>query len=105
MSTQRFVAQAAAIAWVLAICAACTQAQNAADSAAAATPAVIAPIVKVVQGEVQGTVVVVTVNCRLGRAGWFAHPALTAENANGLLGNYGRSDKISLPRTRADVIL
>jgi len=86
VSTQRFVAQAAAIAWVLAICAACTQAQNAADSAAAATPAV-------------------TVNCRLGRAGWFAHPALTAENANGLLGNYGRSDKISLPRTRADVIL
>src|ERR1700722_20029618 len=55
MSTQRLVAQAAAIALILANCAACTQAQNAADSAAAATPAVIAPIVKVGQGEVQGT--------------------------------------------------
>ena len=53
MSTQRFVAQAAAIALILASCAACTQSQRAADSAAA--PAGIAPIVKVGQGEVQGT--------------------------------------------------
>jgi para-nitrobenzyl esterase len=40
-------------------------------------------------------VVVVTVNYRLGRAGWFAHPALTAENPNGLLGNYGLMDQIA----------
>jgi para-nitrobenzyl esterase len=39
--------------------------------------------------------VVVTVNYRLGRAGWFAHPALTAENPNGLLGNYGLMDQIA----------
>jgi para-nitrobenzyl esterase len=39
-------------------------------------------------------VVVVTVNYRLGRAGWFAHPALTAENA-GLLGNYGLMDQVA----------
>jgi para-nitrobenzyl esterase len=40
-------------------------------------------------------VVVVTVNYRLGRAGWFAHPALTAENPSGLLGNYGLMDQIA----------
>ena len=34
-------------------------------------------------------VVVVTVTTRLGRAGWSAHPALTAENPKGPLGNYG----------------
>jgi para-nitrobenzyl esterase len=191
MSTQRFAAQAAAIALILANCAACTQAQNAADSAAAATPAAIAPIVKIAQGEVQGSaadgiavfkglpfaappvgdlrwrephhpgnwpgvraatapsatcvqaedclylniyqpagakqgahlpvmvwihggafifgsgsvydgtqfakqgVVVVTVNYRLGRAGWFAHPALTAESPQELLGNYGLMDQIA----------
>ena len=39
--------------------------------------------------------VVVTVNYRLGRAGWFAHPALTAENPKGLLGNYGLMDQIA----------
>jgi hypothetical protein len=55
MSTQRFVAQAAAIALILAGCAACTQAQRAADSAGgAAAPVASAPIVKVGQGEVQG---------------------------------------------------
>jgi para-nitrobenzyl esterase len=191
MSTQRFIAQAAAIALILASCAACTQAQKAADSAATAAPAGIAPIVRVGQGEVQGTaadgvavfkglpfaappvgdlrwrepqhaanwpgvraatafsatcaqaedclylniyepaaakkganlpvmvwihggafifgsgsqydgtqfakqgVVAVTVNYRLGRAGWFAHPALTAENPNGSLGNYGLMDQIA----------
>jgi len=40
-------------------------------------------------------VIVVTVNYRLGRAGWFAHPALTAENADGVLGNYGLMDQIA----------
>jgi len=39
--------------------------------------------------------VVVTVNYRLGRAGWFAHPALTAENPNGALGNYGLMDQVA----------
>ena len=34
-------------------------------------------------------VVLVTRNYRLGRAGWFAHPALTHENPTGPLGNYG----------------
>src|SRR5271154_5859485 len=40
-------------------------------------------------------VIVVTVNYRLGRAGWFAHPALTAENPKALLGNYGLMDQIA----------
>ena len=40
-------------------------------------------------------VVVVTINYRLGRAGWFAHPALTAENPKGPLGNYGLMDQIA----------
>jgi para-nitrobenzyl esterase len=40
-------------------------------------------------------VIVVTVNYRLGRAGWFAHPALTAESPKGLLGNYGLMDQIA----------
>jgi para-nitrobenzyl esterase len=40
-------------------------------------------------------VIVATVNYRLGRAGWFAHPALTAENPKGPLGNYGLMDQIA----------
>jgi para-nitrobenzyl esterase len=40
-------------------------------------------------------VVVVTINYRLGRLGYFAHPALTAENADGALGNYGMMDQIA----------
>jgi para-nitrobenzyl esterase len=41
-------------------------------------------------------VVVVTINYRLGRFGYFAHPALTAENADGgRLGNYGLMDQIA----------
>ncbi|WP_396593513.1 carboxylesterase/lipase family protein [Brevundimonas sp. R86498] len=41
-------------------------------------------------------VVVVSFNYRLGRFGFFAHPALTAENADGgLLGNYGYMDQIA----------
>lgn len=38
-------------------------------------------------------VIVVSINYRLGRAGWFAHPALTAEG--GLHGNYGNMDQIA----------
>ena len=40
-------------------------------------------------------VIVVTVNYRLGRAGWFAHPALTAESPKGPLGNYGLMDQVA----------
>lgn len=40
-------------------------------------------------------VVLVTVNYRLGRLGFFAHPALTAESPNGALGNYGIMDNIA----------
>jgi para-nitrobenzyl esterase len=43
----------------------------------------------------QQGVIVVTVNYRLGRAGWFAHPALTAEDPKGTLGNYGLLDQIA----------
>ncbi len=50
-------------------------------------------------GDTEGTefakkgIVVVSANHRLGRAGWFAHPALTAEG--GPLGNYGQMDQIA----------
>jgi para-nitrobenzyl esterase len=40
-------------------------------------------------------VILVGINYRLGRAGWFAHPALTRENPKGLLGNYGLMDQIA----------
>jgi para-nitrobenzyl esterase len=40
-------------------------------------------------------IVVVTVNYRLGRAGWFAHPALTQEKPKGLHGNFGIMDQIA----------
>ena len=40
-------------------------------------------------------VVLVTVNYRLGRLGFFAHPALTAESPKGALGNYGIMDNIA----------
>jgi para-nitrobenzyl esterase len=40
-------------------------------------------------------VIVVTINYRLGRAGWFAHPALTQETPKGPLGNYGLLDQIA----------
>jgi para-nitrobenzyl esterase len=39
-------------------------------------------------------VVLVTLNYRLGRLGYFAHPALTAEDPGGRLGNYGEMDQI-----------
>jgi para-nitrobenzyl esterase len=40
-------------------------------------------------------VIFVSMNYRLGRMGYFAHPALTAENADGMLGNYGYMDEIA----------
>ena len=38
-------------------------------------------------------VILVSANHRLGRAGWFAHPALTKEG--GLIANYGNMDQIA----------
>lgn len=43
-------------------------------------------------------VVLVSFNYRLGRFGFFAHPALTKENPNGLLGNYAFMDQIEALR-------
>ncbi len=43
----------------------------------------------------QQGVLLVGINYRLGRAGWFAHPALTRENPKGPLGNYGLMDQIA----------
>ncbi|MBN8809318.1 MAG: carboxylesterase family protein [Sphingomonas sp.] len=43
-------------------------------------------------------VVLVTINYRLGRLGFFAHPALTREDPNGQLGNYGVMDQIAALR-------
>jgi len=40
-------------------------------------------------------VVLVTFNYRLGRFGFFAHPALTAEQPNELLGNYAYMDQVA----------
>jgi para-nitrobenzyl esterase len=40
-------------------------------------------------------VVVVSINYRLGRFGFFAHPALTKENPDGPLGNYAIMDQIA----------
>jgi para-nitrobenzyl esterase len=40
-------------------------------------------------------VVFVSFNYRLGRFGFFAHPALTKEDPSGLLGNYGFLDQIA----------
>ncbi|HEX7947978.1 MAG TPA: carboxylesterase family protein [Phenylobacterium sp.] len=40
-------------------------------------------------------VILVSVNYRLGRLGFFAHPALSAEGAGGPLGSYGLMDNIA----------
>jgi para-nitrobenzyl esterase len=40
-------------------------------------------------------VVVVTINYRLGPMGFFAHPLLSKESANGVSGNYGLLDQIA----------
>ena len=40
-------------------------------------------------------VTVVTVNSRLGRLGYFAHPELSAESEHGVSGNYGLLDQIA----------
>jgi len=42
--------------------------------------------------------VIVTINYRLGRLGFFAHPALTRENTDGYLGNYGLMDQVEALR-------
>ncbi|MES2452570.1 MAG: carboxylesterase family protein [Pseudomonadota bacterium] len=39
--------------------------------------------------------VIVTLNYRLGRLGYFAHPALTREDPDGQLGNYGIMDQVA----------
>ena len=43
----------------------------------------------------KGGVVLVSFNYRVGRFGFFAHPALTAETPRGPLGNYGLMDQIA----------
>jgi para-nitrobenzyl esterase len=43
-------------------------------------------------------VVFVSFNYRLGRFGFFAHPALTSESTSGMLGNYGYMDQIAALR-------
>jgi para-nitrobenzyl esterase len=49
-------------------------------------------------------VTVVTINYRLGRLGFFAHPALSAENPHAPLGNYGLMDQIAALRwVRANI--
>lgn len=49
-------------------------------------------------------VVLVSVNYRLGRFGFFAHPALTKEDPSGLLGNYGYMDQVAALRWVRDNI-
>ena len=46
-------------------------------------------------GLVKEGVVVVTINYRLGAMGYMAHPALSADDPNGVSGNYGLLDQIA----------
>jgi len=49
-------------------------------------------------------VIVVSINYRLGRFGWFAHPELTAEAKDGPTGNFGLMDQIAALRWVRDHI-
>lgn len=49
-------------------------------------------------------VVVVSINYRLGALGWLAHPALSAESAQNISGNYGLTDQIQALRWVRDNI-
>jgi len=50
-------------------------------------------------------VILITINYRLGRMGYFAHPALTKANKDhGLLGNYGLMDQLAAMRWVQDNI-
>ncbi|WP_427453666.1 carboxylesterase/lipase family protein [Litorimonas sp. WD9-15] len=46
-------------------------------------------------GLVEKDVVLVTINYRLGAFGYMAHPALSADDPNGVSGNYGALDQIA----------
>lgn len=46
-------------------------------------------------GLVEKDVVLVTINYRLGAFGYMAHPALSADDPNGVSGNYGTLDQIA----------
>ena len=46
-------------------------------------------------GLVEKSVVLVTINYRLGAFGYMAHPALSADDPNGVSGNYGTRDQIA----------
>jgi len=49
-------------------------------------------------------IVFVTINYRLGRLGFFAHPALNAEDPSGMRGNYGLMDILAALRwVKADI--
>jgi para-nitrobenzyl esterase len=52
----------------------------------------------------QRSVIVVSVNYRLGVLGWLAHPQLSAESPQGISGNYGLLDQIAALRWVKDNI-
>lgn len=55
-------------------------------------------------GLVEKDVVLVTINYRLGVFGYMAHPALSADDPNGVSGNYGALDQIAALRWVRDNI-